>query len=51
MSTAPQWIIGVPAAFFFGIGAMVGLATDFSLRILFAVGRWAWLILLLLGDD
>ena len=51
MSETLQWVVGVPAAFLLGLGAMVGLATDLSLRIMFAVGKWAWLLIFLILDD
>jgi hypothetical protein len=37
----------------FGLGglAMVFCATDTSLRILQTLGRWAWVIFVILGDD
>jgi len=50
MSETLQWVVGVPAAFVLGLGAMVALATDLSLRILFALGKWAWLLILIFAD-
>jgi len=51
MSEGLKFALGVPAAFAIGMGAMLGLATDLSLRVMFAIGRWGWVLILLLGED